>query len=744
MIRSLVATLGFTATLFAAVFFLEQAHSEASAEVDRSVLSTRTPVVESADASRVFILLLDGWRSESAQSGALMPHLTRLRELGVSAELKTVYEGFTGPAVQAAFTGRSRTQVFSVLYNFAHKDFRVESLFSDLDRSGGSAIAYGEGHFMQFGDVIEERIAKIPDVGDMYEYTHALPDLALDAFEQENPELMIAHIHGIDWTAHEVGIYGERYAEEHAWTDELILRLHERLGDNVTLIVMGDHGHNKKGEHKAGLDIPTFFFGRGPSFGEGIDLGTLAMIEVRNLVALPLGLPLVGDDAVATRAAAATESPPRERLVETSTLPTPSLGWIALSLVAIAFACGVVLRFAGGSWNTVLGGAGVLVLFAGLGIFMAPGSRIPGAAWLTVGVAVMLGTLVRATRDRPTWLVWGGLVFAVMLPSTLMVASGWSHYLWTGLYLVTLQWMVRRDAPDVSKRQMSILVLATTLVTLPLVSLPIGPNSWLDFSPTGLGLGALLVFNLGGKLAVLLCAPGSSTRRKLPWAVVTMTVLAGMQWWVLPQDRFVDLGIVIGFLAASFVPGSASRQRIFLLGALYALAYHMIDLPPQIWAWTDGVLGVLVVTSVWASRQAPSDVGPHIRAALLAAAAFVGYDVVVGWRIGGLEWQVLYEWFDHVAIELNVAPYVPLIALKTVLVFAVARVAMGRLSLTERSWAWGAIALKIAAVVAFSAGLSTVRFETEIVMPHFEEAGIMLIFLWVATPLRRRISPCRP
>ena len=80
------------------------------------------PGIASVDTTvrhrRLLLLHVDSWRDSSARDTALFPRTAQLRRLGASGTLEGDYEGFTVPAVRAAFTGVAETQLVNIIQNF--------------------------------------------------------------------------------------------------------------------------------------------------------------------------------------------------------------------------------------------------------------------------------------------------------------------------------------------------------------------------------------------------------------------------------------------------------------------------------------------------------------------------------------------------------------------------------------------------------------------------------------------------
>ncbi len=242
--------------------------------------------------SRVFIIILDSLRLQTALDAEMMPNLAALRATGVHARMNTVYEGFTHPAVRAAFSGQTHTSIASVIANFHHTDLRIESIFTQLAGLGLISVDYSEGHFAQFGPSVYSGFSSARDGEDRAALDHRLLNTALECFLNEKNPIVVAHVQVTDEIAHEVGIHHPRYREVYHQADQWVRDAALRLPPDATLVVFGDHGHDERGAHKTGLDIPSYVYLRGPGFVPGHDLETIEITDLRYFLSWALKLPI--------------------------------------------------------------------------------------------------------------------------------------------------------------------------------------------------------------------------------------------------------------------------------------------------------------------------------------------------------------------------------------------------------------------------------------------------------------------
>lgn len=249
-------------------------------------------VDRSARHRRLLILHVDSWRDSSARDSTLFPLTAQLRRQGASGTLQGVYEGFTIPAVRAAFTGVAETQLVNLLQNFHFTALPLSSVFRDAQRVGRRTLVVAREPFVQFGPVLKIRYDSMPGQ-DMYATDALRPQIALDAYA-EGYDVVVCQWETFDWVAHEDGVSTLRYRVAARQADSVIAAFAAARAPEDYLLVYGDHGHTWTGEHKTGYDIPAFVLLLGPDVTAGADIGELAITNLRYLASHALGITLRG------------------------------------------------------------------------------------------------------------------------------------------------------------------------------------------------------------------------------------------------------------------------------------------------------------------------------------------------------------------------------------------------------------------------------------------------------------------
>ena len=127
-----------------------------------------------------------------------------------------MYEGFTIPAVRAAFTGHAETQLVNLVRNFRFRALPIESFFRDVHGLGRRTLVVAREPFTQFGPVFTERFPP-HDGRDMYVTDRLRPEMALRAYREEPFDVIVCHWESFDWVAHEEGISTAYIAPGKPW-----------------------------------------------------------------------------------------------------------------------------------------------------------------------------------------------------------------------------------------------------------------------------------------------------------------------------------------------------------------------------------------------------------------------------------------------------------------------------------------------------------------------------------------------
>ncbi|MEX0679797.1 MAG: alkaline phosphatase family protein [Balneolales bacterium] len=277
------------ALMIAGVYYSERTFFAESdpATIDSSTLTSH----KGTSGSKVFVLVVDGLAYRTAMDPMIMPHLAEMRQTGSFAQVKTTYEAYSSSALRAAFSGTSQNTILGVVNNFSHRNVNIQSIFTEIQHAQLQTAIYSNGHFNQFGNVFLDKYHRFE--GEEYlDADKRNPKTAFEYFKAGEADLVIAHFEMTDWAGHEYGTLAEEYRNVHTHVDSLIGVFHHSLDQEELLMVMGDHGLSERGEHKTGMDLPTYLSLTGKSYRKNVDLGLIDITLIRDFIALSMGLPI--------------------------------------------------------------------------------------------------------------------------------------------------------------------------------------------------------------------------------------------------------------------------------------------------------------------------------------------------------------------------------------------------------------------------------------------------------------------
>lgn len=118
-------------------------------------------------------------------------------------------------------------------------------------------VPYFKSHF----DAFEEFATA--DTRDVDTLDNAVEKLILDQLDQGSKfKLLVSHIIGVDSSGHGYGSRSQNVERKLIDSETLIRDIMDRMDDQTTLIVFGDHGMTEDGNHGGNteLEIATVFF----------------------------------------------------------------------------------------------------------------------------------------------------------------------------------------------------------------------------------------------------------------------------------------------------------------------------------------------------------------------------------------------------------------------------------------------------------------------------------------------------
>ncbi len=496
--------------------------------------------------ARVLVLLVDGLRYETAASPDMMPALAAIREQGASGKVETVFEGFSIPAIRAAFSGKAETQLVNAIRNFHFTALPIESVFLDARNHGESSIVIGDEPFTQFGPYFERRLP--PDrYPNMYARDRERPAMALKAYATESADLVICHYEGGDWAGHEYGIHSPKYAAEFRAIDSLISRFAAARRPGDYLFVFGDHGHNATGEHKTGLYVPTFGLFIGPDITPGVVFASLQITNLRLLISHGLGLQL-------HESAYQTEE--LSRFLPLAGSPRTD---------TVDGAAPISHRIADYLWCALFLGLGAL-------LFIAATPNEPSPAPDATSVLIIGAFLVELMAQQRLDAMWSAFPFFLLaVAATMRRYDRWS----TAIVGAIGIFFVSRFAPGASDG---------SLLRIPYTFAQLIP---------------LYVAGVAAKLFLVLSITG---RRRIAGAVLATLALSLIEFrvWDHPAAYLATIMLTVVLLARW---RTGWKHRLALVAFGYSALYFTLRLPLYEYAWIDLFLVCVVLARQWADPR---------------------------------------------------------------------------------------------------------------------------------------------
>ncbi|NOU62708.1 sulfatase-like hydrolase/transferase [Paenibacillus sp. LMG 31461] len=246
---------------------------------------------------KVIVIVVDGMRKERFEE-ANAPFMKKLRAEGTEyAQMETVYPARTVVCFSSMFTG-TYPREHGIRSNMVWRlGIRVESIFDSLRKVGKKGRLLGIAHLIDsMGDDVESVTAVMHnDLAD-----RNIIERAKKIMAEQNPDLLVAQLIGVDQTGHSRGVLYDDYTQKIAEADQLIEEfvgwLEERgMMANTTLIIcadhgqadgIGGHGHLDEGERY----VPFFLHGPTIEAGRRID-EKHSLVSMAPTLAYLLGAP---------------------------------------------------------------------------------------------------------------------------------------------------------------------------------------------------------------------------------------------------------------------------------------------------------------------------------------------------------------------------------------------------------------------------------------------------------------------
>lgn len=608
---------------------------------------------------RLFLLLVDGMPYRTATDSLLMPNLVRLQKQSAFAKVNTTFEAYSSSAIRAAFSGTSQNSIFDVINNFKHdKALHIKSIFTDLKKASIDVSIYSDGHFNQFGDVFTNSYQRLE--GEYYTDTDKrIPLLAFNDFQLSSTPFVIAHYETTDWAGHQFGTESAEYNRTYQHIDSLIGVFSKQLKSNEHLIVVGDHGMNELGEHKTGMNIPTYLSLTGNLIHKNTDLGTFNITQVKDIIAIVFNTPINPyQSPIKNLLPGFTINPDNLNIQAKSLNTTKSFPWLKLSFL-ILFLMGFAIYGISESTHKL---DFIPIVFLFLGV-------------LSTSILIQIGLLLVALlsfyfiRQKNFQFSYSLFLvgFATVLLTYITQKLGFVKTSPAAIFLILslLSLLFQKQLKLHQKNAYLILVGVGFLL---FISLPyrFSAKSISIFAPIGM-TEIILIYAIGilSKAFIYFKDTRSLKAGIFPLFGLIISLLPELQ--AVNSSPFSEKFYFILFGTISLLGLSLSfkytnlteLRKSTLLTLLFLLLYHSYQIPIYHYFFFDISLATLYLFL----GKLKSNHKVVISSILLSAVLF-GSATLINATTNGIEWKFLYSWFDAVYVEKNMWLFFPIILLK--------------------------------------------------------------------------------
>ena len=278
------------------VVFAALYRQEADGSAHRAALE-QARTLHSGAQHRLVVVIVDSLRRATLEAPGVMPHLLALaRDAGTHAfPLLTCGAGFTLPCLQTLMEGRQSPFVAG-LHNFTGMEGGDTSIARSLSAAGVRLAIVGDHTLLDLygrhaawtwgvesvpGDPLQRDLAAVGRAAELLD-------------RQPQMDALFLHVPGTDKAAHHKRPGTAAYDEHHRRVDEALVEIWRQVDPaRDDLIVMGDHGHDERGDHtRASLVLM-----RGPRLtallsGLAAVPGEIAQEELIYFMSFPFALPL--------------------------------------------------------------------------------------------------------------------------------------------------------------------------------------------------------------------------------------------------------------------------------------------------------------------------------------------------------------------------------------------------------------------------------------------------------------------
>lgn len=268
--------------------------------------------------SRVVLVLIDALRFDFAQPqrshipgkpSVSLPFLGKLGSLQRILEIQPhharLYQSKADPPTTTmqrlkALTTGSLPTFIDAGSNFASYAIAEDNLIKQLARAGRRVVFMGDDTWKDLFPGAFSQAFFFPsfNVRDLHTVDNGILEHLYPTMDSGEWDVLIAHFLGVDHCGHKHGPHHPEMAKKLSQMDQVIQGVVERLENDTLLVVIGDHGMTKSGDHGGDSELeisaalflysPTALFRRAPPEEPEV----VPQINLVPTLALLLGLPI--------------------------------------------------------------------------------------------------------------------------------------------------------------------------------------------------------------------------------------------------------------------------------------------------------------------------------------------------------------------------------------------------------------------------------------------------------------------
>ncbi|TNE71128.1 hypothetical protein EP331_10275 [bacterium] len=656
--------------IFAGVFAVEKVVNQRSLNTHLGYTSHSSVPIGSPDTTvKIFLLLIDGMPYRVAMDSSIMPHTLKLRRNSTYAKVKTTFEAYSSSAIRAAFSGENQNSIFDVFYNFNHNNtLQINSIFKELHKQKFDVTIYSYGHFNQFGT--EYFNAKYLETnGNYLNADKLIPETAFADFKNSSSNLVIAHYETTDWAGHEFGTLAPKYLKVYSRIDSLIGFFSSNLNEKEYFIIIGDHGMSIEGEHKTGMDIPTYLSVTGKDIKANTNLGTIDITQLKDLLALLFKLPINHYQANTHAIINAFNSLNDESIV-TINSPTneDDIDYWRLSLVVIPLVIFLVVGFK--ILQTDLNWSHFLTI-----VFLLGSLLFSDTEYKITCLLLSIVSILHYIKRTPLNIRFNGKYILLLATFTVFYITfqkiGFIKSSPTFVILVfSLLVLVNQIRVFVSKKD----ILKIFLSSLTILYLAFSYR-WqfqsIQLNTLDSFYEIVIIYSLGISAKLYLFIKDVRNINQLLFPILGFIIalipeLHAINALPITEQHYFGLTLVLiisGLIISYLIEDHLLIRTSSILSLLFILLYHTFQIPIYHYLYFD-----LSLFSVFLFSRTIKRYTHHISEYLLSTVYF-GFillisSILINSTTNGIEWKFIYQWYSAVTVEKNILLFFPIVILK--------------------------------------------------------------------------------